>query len=341
MSTHSEGIDFVLSDGSSSYTFIYSGSSIKLKNQATVGDLHEKEYERYKKSYGSFSSKEYSSYSIIFYPTDSYFTSPNSIFPLLGGIIVAVVFFCLAVFFVTYSFYVNKQLHNTEEALASKRKFVRFISHEIRTPLNTVCVGLRVLTDEVKKCLKSAVSESKTDSTVSTVTEFDANHENKLPHFVRELIFGWMELIQDLVDSSSNAVSVLNELMSYDKIEMKTYHIEKDILPLWTLLSDSIRPFNIQAREKQITMSIDREIDHLNIETAKKELLEKLSLCGDSIKLEQVFRNVVSNALKFSCSNSTVHISTKWEPDKLIDEGNLLKYIISTYYYVNFFKVQA
>ena len=40
---------------------------------------------------------------------------------------------------------------------------------------------------------------------------------------------GWVDLIKDIEESSNNAVDVLNELMSYDKIEMKTLEIDKEV----------------------------------------------------------------------------------------------------------------
>jgi len=66
----------------------------------------------------------------------------------------------------------------------------------------------------------------------------------------------WQELLKDIEESSNNAVDVLNELISYDKIEMKTLHIERELLPVWSLIASSVKPFYVQARERGLHMQL-------------------------------------------------------------------------------------
>jgi signal transduction histidine kinase len=56
--------------------------------------------------------------------------------------------------------------------------------------------------------------------------------------------------------------------------------------------------------------------------TDSKKSPQGLLLIGDSLRLAQVFRNVVSNALKFSFRGTTVEIHARWHPDRLLDAGN-------------------
>jgi len=74
-----------------------------------------------------------------------------------------------------------------------------------------------------------ALTPSKPDSALN------ANYKNTLDGRVE----GWVDLIKDIEESSNNAVDVLNELMSYDKIEMKTLEIDKEVclLPIkfWSI----------------------------------------------------------------------------------------------------------
>jgi signal transduction histidine kinase len=208
---------------------------------------------------------------------------------------------------VYYNRRVNLKLHESEEALDTKRKFVRFISHEIRTPLNTVCLGLKILCDEIGAM---RIKMKDFERNISKETEVGSGlirNFSKLEQSDCSLLNldNWSDLIRDLIESSNSAVQVLNEIMSYDKIEMKTFHIEKEVLPVWKLISESIRPFNIQAREKGIEINLDLEVQ-------QNPAIEDLAIIGDPLKLEQVFRNIISNALKFSPPNSVVKVVARY-----------------------------
>lgn len=294
------GIDIVLSTtttstGMISYTFTLKNGQVILKGS---GDLHEAKYNNMKQSHGSFSAEGYRIYSILYYPNNDYYPNDINTAAIVGCTAYVVVIILLAFSFVMYDYYSKLKLQKTQDALDSKRTFVRFISHEIRTPLNTVCLGLKVLETETKE--------------VS-----DSNSFNLAPEVVTKLT-AWRELISEIQESSGNAVVVLNELMSYDKIEMKTLQLELEILPIWELISDSVKPFNIQAREKGIEMDLAMDVD---LQSAAITDIHLLLIVGDPIKLSQVFRNVVSNALKFSPIGSKVSITVNWLPDRLLDEG--------------------
>jgi signal transduction histidine kinase len=252
----------------------------------------------------------------------------------------------LALLFAVYKYYLDRQLRQKEEALDAKRAFVRFISHEIRTPLNTVCLGLKLLQDEsdpssLTKFLNNenlyTLHEEKDDEEESFVdieigsqsshhttktTSGNTKHgrRDSLRSEFDKKISHWKDLLKDVEESSNNAVDVLNELMCYDKIEMKTMKIEKEVLPIWTVLNNAVRPFYIQAREKDITMEflLDSTDAARPVEMVKKNMI----VIGDGIRLTQVFRNVISNALKFSPVSSVVEVSVVWNPNKLRSIGD-------------------
>ena len=96
--------------------------------------------------------------------------------------------------------------------LEFKRMFVRYISHEIRTPLNTVVLGLQLIQSELATLaapadLKDAVVDSRT--------------------------------------SCDNAVQVLNEFLTFDKLEGGTLVLEVEEINAWPLIQQTIHPFHV------------------------------------------------------------------------------------------------
>jgi signal transduction histidine kinase len=147
--------------------------------------------------------------------------------------------------------------------------------------MNTVCIGLKLLLDEVNIVLTdlqrelerrrvepeqqlemvtieelppmpevsindnaSSAGESKADSDENPMVPSSA----KIVTDLAAKIDFWYQLIREVEESSVNAVSILNELLSYDKIEQKTMTIEKELLPVWEVIDNAIKPLSIQAR---------------------------------------------------------------------------------------------
>mmetsp|Transcript_29697 Transcript_29697/g.40799 ORF Transcript_29697/g.40799 Transcript_29697/m.40799 type:complete len:917 (+) Transcript_29697:64-2814(+) len=346
-----QGIDFILSDSKSTYTFtITQGRKVSLKGE---GDLHDVKFESYRLSYPPFCSDEYSAYTVIYYPNSAFFPRDIYLQPLVGSITIVLVLLLLELVFAVYSYYLERQLQQKQEALDSKRSFVRFISHEIRTPLNTVCLGLKVLQDEANATVAESVLEAE-PAAVTARLELEVAHEVNAEDsdwivsadsMLLEEVVNWIGFMKDIEESANNAVEVLNELMSYDKIEMKTMQIEKEPVAIWDLLASSIKPFYIQAKERGLQLKVqleessheeslelvldrsgrgsdaNRVIESAAVLEERLHGLQHLMVVGDSVRLTQVFRNVISNALKFSYPGTDVIVRTKWLPDRMESIG--------------------
>ena len=341
--SNTRGIDFVLSDGVKTFTFtILSDGTVGLVGSG--GDLHDSNFNSYRRTYFPFVNRGYSEYSIVYYPNASYFPSYLKVGPIIGCVAVMVLILLLACLFGSYNHYKDRQLQDKQDALDNKRLFVRFISHEIRTPLNTVCLGLRLLKDDAKATADSvgaANSEviidleeglgAPVNETSALVPIQNTTRTSMLasrnPMVDKKLLVGklsgWVDIIKDIEESSGNAVEVLNELMSYDKIEMKTLKIEMELVPMWNFVNGTLKPFYVQAKEKCIQLTL--QVDWASISTASEEekltLLKRFNFIGDSVRLAQIFRNIVSNALKFSGPNTEVKVIVSWKPNNLLVEG--------------------
>jgi signal transduction histidine kinase len=111
--------------------------------------------------------------------------------------------------------------------------------------------------------------------------------------------------MNDLEGNSSVAVMTLNDLINYDKIETKTFAIEEKDVDIWSVIEKTVGPLTLQAKEKNIDLSlVTRVSDH-----GVPFNLDHLRVVGDSIKLGQVVRNLVSNALKFTPPHGEVKIT--------------------------------
>lgn len=148
----------------------------------------------------------------------------------------------------------ESNLEKESAKLRSKFKsdFLSMMSHEIRTPLNAVVGITNILLDECK--------------------------QNDL-----------IENMNTLKFSSDLLLSLINDILDFNKIEDGQVEFEKVEFDLHELLSNLEKSFSIKTKS---TGSVDLivEVD---------EELPKY-LMGDSLRLSQILLNLVGNAIKFT-----------------------------------------
>jgi signal transduction histidine kinase len=126
-----------------------------------------------------------------------------------------------------------------------------------------------------------------------------------------------------LEESSGIATMVLNDLINHDKIVMGSLSMELELVSLWHAISAAVKPFYLNARQAAVRLVVDSEFEQGEGEgrvgLERKCVLESLMVVGDSVKLSQVVRNLVSNALKFSSPGGEVTVTVRWDPGGLRD----------------------
>jgi signal transduction histidine kinase len=122
---------------------------------------------------------------------------------------------------------------------------------------------------------------------------------------VSSLLDECLTLIDDLDENSSVAVMTLNDLINYDKIETNTFAIEEKDVNIWSVIERTVGPLTLQAKEKNIKFNVANRV----VGGEAPFDLSRLRVVGDSIKLGQVVRNLVSNALKFTPRDGEVTVS--------------------------------
>lgn len=158
-----------------------------------------------------------------------------------------------------------------EEAAESKQQFMSTMSHEIRTPLNEV-IGITNL------LLQGNPREDQMD-------------------FIKTLRF-----------SGNHLLTLVNDVLDYNKMESGKIVFEQAIFNLSDFLKDIMRSYSFRSKSKSIDFDIIRE----------NELPDEV--IGDSIRLNQILSNLLSNALKFTESGSIyVILKTLERTDKNIN----------------------
>ena len=127
-----------------------------------------------------------------------------------------------------------------------------------------------------------------------------------------EMIDEWRELVDEVLENAQNSVDVLNDLLNYDKIEVGTFNLELEVVPIAQLLAKTVNEFKLPAGEKQVDLSLQLEEECVGEHSACSHPTElrKMMSVADPFRLSQVTRNLISNAIKFtpsqgeSCSSS-------------------------------------
>ncbi len=144
---------------------------------------------------------------------------------------------------------------NAEDAAQAKQLFMSTMSHEIRTPLNEV-IGITNL------LLQGNPREDQMD-------------------FIKTLKF-----------SGNHLLTLVNDVLDYNKMESGKIVFEQTQFNLSDFLDEILRSYSFRSKAKNL--SFDIKID--------KEL--PVEVIGDSIRLNQILSNLLSNALKFTNQGS-------------------------------------
>ena len=267
-------------------------------------------------------------YTICLYPADEFYQKYVTNLPAKACAVAVVFTTCSACIALLYGFLMKRQLRimkgsllfsdsetlKRDAILLAKKKYVRYISHEMRTPLNAAYVGLKVL----EKVLIKGEGQQFLDR-VATV--------------------------KDVMDACDIAISCLNDLLNYDKLEDGTLMVEPKSTVALPFLLSSIKLFNLQAEDKGVNLIFDLHKDDLNhILTRENTMSSPVSATGsssslpkdlsrrtnfinaemsyvgendyitvDENKMSQVIRNLVSNAIKFTPSGRSVTVKIRKE----------------------------
>jgi PAS domain S-box-containing protein len=164
-----------------------------------------------------------------------------------------------------------------EEAAFSKQQFMSTMSHEIRTPLNEV-IGITNLLYQ---------SNPREDQ---------------------------MEYIKTLRFSANHLLTLVNDILDYNKMEAGKIVFEKTEFDLVSMLDDMKRSYSHRAQEKGISFTVEKSADL------------PPTLIGDPIRLNQVLSNLLANAIKFTSEGG---VTLKASVREQLEEKALLEFSVA------------
>lgn len=315
------GIDCVVDTKFSTASYSIEGGKALYRGDQ---DIHDTAYDykaiSTKLFQGSDLAKGSISYDMTCYPTDEFYQEHETETPLpaiIGSVLIVV---CTCVCFFIYDFLVRREFQSKKELLKAKRQFVRFVSHEVRTPLNSVCMALTLLQEEIAQSLGYDTPEE-----MEKQVENDNNNDNDDNNDKPEI--GWFKLAIEVQVNAESSVEVLNDLLNYDKVESGSLTLELTAIPIWDTIEQTVSEFRLPASSKNIKLTLQLPppppAATKSSEASCKMLQPVLKDCkvvGDSIRLVQVIRNLVSNALKFTPEGKAVNIKVHWKPSPKEEE---------------------
>jgi len=117
--------------------------------------------------------------------------------------------------------------------------------------------------------------------------------------------------VNEILESASVSVDVLNDMLNYDKTERGELVLELTVVKIWKLIQSTVDEFRISASKKKLKFDFHFVTKEKGIVKSVSELpsdMRRQGDVGDEIRLKQVLRNLLSNAIKFTPVESSVKV---------------------------------
>jgi len=113
------------------------------------------------------------------------------------------------------------------------------------------------------------------------------------------------EYIQQIITNGNILLSIINDIMDMSRLESGVIAIHKEQINVMKLVTGLIQQFTFHAQEKKLTLK-------LSIPDTDREAV----IYADSLRIMQIFNNLVGNALKFT-EKGVIEISYQQQDKKV------------------------
>jgi signal transduction histidine kinase len=152
---------------------------------------------------------------------------------------------------------------------------MRYVSHEMRTPLNAAILGLKLMCQDFNR------SEDEVGEKYDT--------------------------LNDINQACMAAVDILNDILCFDKMENGLLKLHPEWVPVLSFLRENMKMFSAQAAERGVYLTLMTDTKDASIDPLTATDLVHM----DKFKMDQVLRNLLSNALKFT-SRGAVTVTARF-----------------------------
>jgi len=151
-------------------------------------------------------------------------------------------------------------------------------------------------------------------------------------------------LVQDILLNAQNSVDVLNGFLNYDRIESGTLKLELSVVDMKSLILGTTKEFQQTASKKELDLKVvfaevqEEEAEHAaaanpgDVEQANQDtntrMAENTAVIGDNVRLKQVIRNLISNALKFTKKGGKITVVVSYPPLTKVEEKRTSDFVM-------------
>jgi PAS domain S-box-containing protein len=102
------------------------------------------------------------------------------------------------------------------------------------------------------------------------------------------------DYLEDVKTSAAHLMKIVNDILDFSKIESDKMTLEAEPFRLSECVRETLRVVAVQAQSKRLALSYE-------VDPAVSDLL-----VGDSLRLRQVFMNIIGNAVKFTTEGEII-----------------------------------
>jgi signal transduction histidine kinase len=231
---------------------------------------------------------------------------------VLLGAIVAIIIALTVAYFISKS--ITSPIGRMQDVAQriAKGDFSRKVKIKSKDELGELAKSLNLMSDELQQQIENLKRMDKIR------TDFVANvsHELKTP---LTLIKGYTETLEDkaiddkekagkfisiIKEHANRLENIINDLLSLSELELSKNPIEKTELDIKQLIDEVAMGFGHALDGKQQQLDINSEGDNFRIS-------------ADKDKIEQVFVNLIDNAIKYTKDTGRIKISINEQPDTI------------------------